>query len=141
MADNNMSEPTRQAFLADLHVGILGVERADGPPVVVPVWYSYKQGGDVTILMSGSSLKGRLLASAGRGTLCAQQEALPYRYVSVEGPVVIEPLTAEARPEVERMAIRYLGADMGRKYAAGDIADDEVRVRLTPQRWFSVDYG
>jgi hypothetical protein len=39
------------------------------------------------------------------------------------------------------MAIRYLGADLGRKYAAGDIADDEVRVRLTPQRWFSVDYG
>jgi PPOX class probable F420-dependent enzyme len=141
MADKNMSESARQEFLADLHVGVLGVERADGPPLVVPVWYSYEPGGDVTVLMSSDSLKGRLLAAAGRAALCAQQEALPYKYVSVEGPVAIAPLTTDARPEVERMAVRYLGDKMGRDYANAEIADDEIKVTLTPERWFSVDYG
>lgn len=141
MGDKNMSTSQREAFLADLHVGVLGVERADGPPLVVPVWYSYEPGADVTILMSGTSLKGRLLLAAGRASLCAQQEELPYRYVSVEGPIAVEQLSHDAQPEVERMAIRYLGEEMGRQYADAEIAADEVKVTLTPQRWFTVDYG
>lgn len=141
MSDKNMARSAREQFLAGVHVGVLGVERADGPPLVVPLWYSYEPGGDVTILMSSTSLKGRLLAAAGRATLCVQQDTLPYRYVSVEGPVVIEPLSADALPEVERMASRYLGEEMGRQYANAEIADDEVKVTLTPERWFSVDYG
>lgn len=141
MADKSMSESERQEFLADVHVGVLGVERADGPPLVVPVWYSYEPGGDITILMSSTSLKGRLLAAAERATLCAQQESLPYKYVSVEGPVSIESLATDAQPEVERMAVRYLGDQMGRQYANADIADDEIKVTISPERWFTVDYG
>jgi hypothetical protein len=30
---------------------------------------------------------------------------------------------------------------MGRGYASGETASDEIRIRLRPQRWFSVDYG
>jgi PPOX class probable F420-dependent enzyme len=141
MGDKNMTESARQEFLAALHVGVLGVERAEGPPLVVPVWYSYVRGGDLTILMSSASLKGRLLAAAGRATLCVQQETLPYKYVSVEGPIAIESLTTDAQPEVERMAVRYLGEEMGRQYADAEIADDEIKVTLSPERWFSVDYG
>mgnify|MGYP001823277049 FL=1 len=39
------------------------------------------------------------------------------------------------------MAIRYLGEEMGRGFAAGSIADDEIRIRIRPERWFSVDYA
>lgn len=141
MGDKNMSETERQRFLADLHVGVLGVERAEGPPLVVPVWYSYVPGGTVTVLMSATSLKGRLLAAAGRATLCAQQESLPYKYVSVDGQVTIERLAHDAQAEVEQMAVRYLGDDMGRKYADAEIAEDEIKVTLSPERWFTVDYG
>jgi PPOX class probable F420-dependent enzyme len=141
MGDKNMTKAAREAFLADLHVGVLGVERPDGPPLVVPVWYSYERAGDITILTSGASLKGKLLTAAGRASLCAQDEALPYKYVSVEGPVATEPLAHDAQSEVERMAIRYLGKDMGRRYADAEIADDEIKVTLTPERWFTVDYS
>ena len=137
----NMTESARQAFLADLHVGLLGVERADGPPLVVPVWYSYRPGGVVTILMSATSLKGRLLAAAGRASLCVQDESVPYKYVSVDGPVRIERLDHDSQPEVEQMAIRYLGEEMGRQYADAEIADDEIKVILSPERWYSVDYS
>lgn len=141
MSDQQMTESERQEFLAGLHVGVFGVERADGPPLVVPVWYSYVPGGDVEVLTSASSLKGRLAAAAGRGSLCAQQEELPYKYVTVEGPIEIDELGSDSKAAVEPMAIRYLGEEMGRGYAAGDTATDEIRIRIRPQRWFSVDYA
>ena len=141
MADQRMTESERQEFLAGLHVGVLAIERADGPPLTLPVWYAYEAGGDVEVLTSASSLKGRLVAAAGRASLCAQQEALPYKYVTVEGPIEIDTLGDDAHGAVEPMAIRYLGEEMGRGYAAGAIAADEIRIRLRPERWFSVDYA
>lgn len=136
-----MSVEEREGFLAGVHVGVLAIERADGPPLAVPVWYGYEPGGDVEVLMSGASLKGRLLAAAGRASLCAQQEALPYRYVSVEGPVEIEELGDDAASAVEPIAVRYLGEEMGQAYAGGNVAADEVRVTIRPERWFTTDYG
>lgn len=142
MADQKMTESERQEFLAGLHVGVLGVERADGPPLLLPVWYSYEPGGDVIVLTSASSLKGRLLATAGRASLCAQQEDLPYKYVSVEGAVTIEQLDAEAsRAATVPMAVRYLGEELGRQYASNSVGPDDIVVRLHPERWFSVDYA
>jgi len=142
MADQKMTESERQEFLAGLHVGVLGIERADGPPLVVPVWYSYEPGGDVVVLTSAMSIKGRLAATAGRASLCAQQEELPYKYVSVEGSVSIEDLDAEAsRAATEPMAIRYLGEEMGRGYAASSVGPDDMLIRLRPDRWFSADYA
>ena len=78
MGQLSMSVEEREAFLADLHVGILGIERADGPPLTVPVWYGYEPGGEVWVLTDGESLKGRLLERAGRFSLCAQTETVPY---------------------------------------------------------------
>ncbi|MGB0112249.1 MAG: pyridoxamine 5'-phosphate oxidase family protein [Ilumatobacteraceae bacterium] len=141
MSDQKMNETERQEFLAGLHVGVFAVERADGPPLTLPVWYSYEPGGDIEILTSASSLKGRLTAAAGRASLVAQQEELPYKYVSVEGPVVIDELGADSHDAVEPMAIRYLGEEMGKGYAAASTATDEIRIRIQPTRWFSVDYG
>ncbi len=138
-----MSESAREAFLADLHVGVLAVERPDGPPLNVPVWYAYEPGGAVEIVTSGGSVKGRLLAAAGRASMCAQQEDLPYKYVSVEGPVSIEEVADpdDARAAIEPIAVRYLGEKMGREYAANSTGDDSIIVRLTTERWFTVDYG
>jgi len=142
MADQRMTESERQVFLSELHVGVLAIERADGPPLAVPVWYSYEIGGDVEVLTSGSSVKGRLAAAAGRASLCAQQEELPYKYVSVEGSAEVVALGAEeSGAAVVPMAVRYLGEEMGRAYAANSVGPDDVVIRLRPERWFSVDYA
>jgi len=141
MADQQMSVSDREAFLAGLHVGVLAIERRDGPPLAVPVWYSYEPGGDVHVLTSASSLKGRLAAAAGRASLCAQQEDLPYKYVTIDGPVEIDALDPDDRAPIEAMAIRYPGDEMGRGYAAQAEADDEIRLRIRPERWYTVDYG
>ena len=141
MSDLSMTVDEREAFLAGLHVGVLAVERADGPPLAVPVWYAYEPGGAVDVLTSASTVKARLAQAAGRASLCAQREELPYAYVTVEGPLELEPLGDRTRPEIEAMASRYLGEKMGRAYAAGELSPDEVRIRIRPERWLSVDYG
>ena len=61
-----MSEHERQEFLAGLHVGVISIERADGPPLTVPIWYGYEPGGLVWIITGAESLKGRLLNAARR---------------------------------------------------------------------------
>lgn len=136
MSELSMDTAEREAFLADVHVGVLGVERDDGPPLAVPVWYRYAPGGVVEVNTEEDSIKGRLLRAAGRASLCAQREELPYAYVSVDGPVEIVSATAEDRLA---MAVRYLGQEMGEAYIENSPGDD-VTIRLTPERWFSVDY-
>ena len=134
----SMSQAEREAFLAAEHVGVLAVESVDGPPVATPVWYLYEAGGDVLISTDTSTKKYRLMESAGRATLCAQREALPYAYVSVDGPVTIEPSTEEFRLE---MAMRYVDERFATGYVESTAGDDHVMVRLSPQRWYTTDYA
>lgn len=137
-----MTTTEREQFLAALHVGILGIERPDGPPLTVPIWYAYEPGGELWFLTSPDSVKGRLLKQSMRFSLCAQSEAPPYKYVSVEGSATISPADKElhSRP----MAHRYLGQKGGDRYVdagGGDADGESVRVSMTPERWFSVDYS
>lgn len=138
MSEFRMSKDQREAFLADVHVGILAVERGDGPPLAAPVWYRYRAGGDVELMTEDESLKGRLLRSAGRAALSVQRESFPYAYVTIDGPVTFgEP----ADDDLLDIATRYLGPEGGRAYVESNPASDNVLVRITPERWFSTDYS
>ena len=84
-----MTEEERDAFLADLHVGVIAIEQDGQPPLAAPIWYDYTPGVGVWVITGDASLKAKHLQAAGRFTLVAQSEAPPaYRYVSVEGPIV-----------------------------------------------------
>ncbi|HEX7034531.1 MAG TPA: pyridoxamine 5'-phosphate oxidase family protein [Pseudomonadales bacterium] len=133
-----MTLQEKQTFLAEPHVGIVSIPRPDAGPLTVPVWYDYRPGGALWFITPRHSRKGRLLDVGVRISLCAQSEALPYRYVSVEGPVIaLDPLSDELLP----MAVRYLGEEQGRAYAASAVPEEDVVVRVRPERWLAVDYG
>lgn len=137
MAATDMTDAEREAFLSDVRVGILAIERDGKGPLALPVWHQYEQG-EIVIMMGDDSAKARLLRRAGRATFTVQDERPPYRYVSVEGPVT---LTSESH-DVTDLAIRYLGPDLGRQYAAANPPSDATAVvRLTPERWLTCDYG
>ncbi len=136
-----MTDAEREQFLADLHVGVIAVERSGRSPLAVPIWYDYEPGGEITILTGSDSVKARLLAAAPRFSLCVQVETPPYRYVSVEGPVTSrEPVDVER--DIRPMAVRYLGERDGDAYVKWATASlDEVRITMRPERWLSQDYS
>jgi nitroimidazol reductase NimA-like FMN-containing flavoprotein (pyridoxamine 5'-phosphate oxidase superfamily) len=137
-----MTKQERESFLADLHVGIISVVEDGRGPLTVPIWYSYEPGGEVRVVTGGTSRKAQLLRTARRFSLCAQTETQPYKYVSVEGPIVaIEPanLERDRRP----LAHRYFGVQAGDRYIERTRAEtvENVLVRMRPERWLTVDYG
>src|SRR5689334_18763788 len=86
-----MSAAEREEFLAGVHVGVLrAAVGTAGQTMAVPVWYSYQPGGLRTVLTGGRSRKAAAIRAAGRFALCVQDASPPYRYVSVEGPVISE---------------------------------------------------
>jgi nitroimidazol reductase NimA-like FMN-containing flavoprotein (pyridoxamine 5'-phosphate oxidase superfamily) len=135
-----MSERERQEFLADLQVGVISIERTDGPPLTVPIWYGYQPGGLVWVITGAESLKGRLLDVARRFSLCAQTEEPPfYKYVSVEGPIV-EVAPAELEADRRPLARRYFGPELGDRYVADNDGAGMLKFSMRPALWWSVDY-
>lgn len=134
-----MTGAERELFLAELHVGVIAVERPDRAPLAVPIWYGYEPGGEVLVWTESGTRKERLIRAAGRFSLTAQVEQPPYRYVTAEGPVTsIDPAT----PDIARaIAVRYLGPTAGAEFAEQNLTPNSVVIRMRPERWLSTDYS
>jgi nitroimidazol reductase NimA-like FMN-containing flavoprotein (pyridoxamine 5'-phosphate oxidase superfamily) len=139
-----MTSEEREAFLADVRVGILSLNQEGRGPLTIPVWYAYKPGGDVQVVTERASRKGKLLEEGRRISLCVQEEAPPYKYVSVEGPIIrIE--ASDADRHERALAHRYLGPEAGDRYmeSATDDRDDDtmILIHMRPERWLTADYS
>ena len=139
-----LSPEERQAFLADVHVGVLSIPDGDRGPLTCPIWYSYEPGREIVFVTGADSRKISLLKEGTRVSFVAQDEALPPKYVSIEGPVVsVQP--ADPERDLVPIAQRYLGEEIGRQYVkgtrGGPDAPDDVVVRVRPERWLSADFA
>ena len=135
-----MSTSDRETFLEQPHVAVLAIARADGePPLAGPVWYDYQRGGDVIVTIGADSEKATLLAASPAASVCVQTTDLPYRFVTVSGPVTLGPADSDIR---RRIAARYLPPELVDGYLEG--AEDEAQMltmRLTPRSWRSNDFS
>ncbi|MFI6518239.1 pyridoxamine 5'-phosphate oxidase family protein [Spirillospora sp. NPDC050679] len=138
-----MSREERESFLAAVRVGVLGLDddRPEHAPLLVPIWYSYRPGGEIVMFTGRESVKARMVRRTGRLSLCAQDEEPPYRYVSVEGPAAVHDRVDPV--EREAMAHRYLPRDHAIAYLEANshqLAGD-VTIRMRPQRWRTADFA
>jgi PPOX class probable F420-dependent enzyme len=135
-----MTASDREMFLEQPHVAVLAIARADGePPLAGPVWYDYQRGDDVIITISVDSEKAKRLAASPVASVCVQTTDLPYRFVTVSGPVTLGPADSGIR---RRIAARYLPAELVDGYL--ESAEDEAQIltaRLTPRSWLSNDFS
>ena len=135
-----MTKEERDAFLADLHVGVISIEQGDRPPLTVPIWYDYSPDVGLWVVTGANSLKGQALQKSGRFSLVAQTETPPvYQYVSVEGPIV-ETRPSDLEGDLRPMAHRYFGAELGDTYVASSPSEDSLTFVMQPDRWRTVDY-
>lgn len=138
-----MSKAEREAFLKEPRPAILSIPVADKGPLSSPVWFDFAPDVGLWILMQEDSRKGQLVQVGSRITVCAQQEARPYRYVSVEGPIT-DIVHYDIDSDLKAMAARYLGEagsvgfieGMRAKYAQGH----GIKVTMHPEHWLSADY-
>lgn len=137
----NMSRAEREQFLAGVHVGVLSIAAGGSSgPLTVPVWYNYRPGGLVTVTTGRGTRKARAVRAAGRLSLCAQDERPPYKYVTVEGPAVIEEVDLAERLD---MARRYLGTEGGDAFITANPGADggDIAIRMTPEHWLTADFS
>lgn len=135
------TETERQQFLADKHIAVLSVAATDGrPPASVPIWYDYTPGGNILVNTGAGRRKAKLIEQAGAVTLVVQREELPYQYVVVEG-TVIDAATPSPLPQREAIAIRYLGEEGGRAFAANMDGASSVLFTIRPDRWLTADFS
>jgi nitroimidazol reductase NimA-like FMN-containing flavoprotein (pyridoxamine 5'-phosphate oxidase superfamily) len=138
----SMTIAEREEFLAGVHVAVLSVCDGVRGTLSVPIWYAYVPGGTVDVITVGRSRKGQLISRAGRFSLCAQTEVAPYKYVSVEGPVVWtqHPVDPDERRAVAR---RYLGKELGDLHvkSTAAAAAGNVMFRMAPESWLARDFS
>jgi uncharacterized protein len=144
-----LSKEERQAFLAEPHIGVVSVASDDGrPPLAAPTWYSYEPGGDLTFFTGTMGRKSRkidLIRKMGAVSFVVQHDEFPYRYVTVEGPVVkID--KPPAREQMLRVLRRYLPEDQAQGFAENEInrpagENELVLITVRPERWMSFDFG
>jgi PPOX class probable F420-dependent enzyme len=139
MSDLTMPADVREAFVADPRVGVLSIAREAGAaPLSTPVWYLYEPGGEVIINIGRDSEKARLLDASPTASMCVQTETLPYRFVTLSGPVEVGEPDEEVR---RRIAARYLPADRLEGYLASGDPGTSITIRITPTSWFTNDYS
>lgn len=136
--DYRMTKDERESFLADLHVAVLSLNQPGRGPLSVPVWYWYEPGGKLWFETEPDSRKGRLLEVGSRVSLCVQNEAPPYAYVSVEGRI-IDIAEDDLQQHAIPMAIRYLGEKGGRDFIDSLPVTEWKRYIVSPERWLSHD--
>ena len=103
----------------------------------------YAPGGEVRVVTGRTSRKARLLQPGRADSVSARRRRrAPYKYVSVEGPIVaIE--AADLERDRRPLAHRYFGVQAGDRYIERTRAEtvENVLIRMRPERWLTVDYG
>ena len=116
--------------------GQLGLVRANGAPIVTPVWFLLDEtpSGDEIVFTTGTdTLKGKAIRRDGRISLVVDDQQPPYSYVQ---------FTAEARLTQDfddmlkwatRLGERYMGAERAQEYGRRNAVPEEslVRAKIT----------
>jgi hypothetical protein len=137
-----LSQDEREAFLAEPHIAALSVYAGDTRgPLVVPIWYQYRRGGEPWILTGTGSRKARLIEANGFFSLMVETVEPTTRYVAVDGAVSrIEPGTDAHLEEITRRYLSGEAADRYLEFARNELGE-HVAIYLQPQHWLSADMG
>jgi PPOX class probable F420-dependent enzyme len=118
-------------FLAEANVAILSTVDGKGRPHAAPVWYLFDDG-EIVVSTGRGSQKHRNIERNPEVVLTVDRRSLPYFAVSVLGTAVIaERLSEEDRL---RLATRYIGGDLARRYIEMTKGEDSITFRIRPRK-------
>lgn len=115
------------------HTAKLAVVRADGSPLVAPVWID-RDGDHVVFMTSAETIKGKAILRDGRVSLCLDNETPPFDFVTVNGTTTTSIDPDDLLYWGTRIAARYMGADVAEQYGRRNAVPPEMVVRVTPTK-------
>ncbi len=113
------------------HTAKLAIVRADGSPLVAPIWID-RDGDQIVFMTSADTIKGKSILRDGRVSLCLDNETPPFDFVTISGTTSTSTDPAELLAWSTRIAGRYMGADQAEAYGRRNAVPPEMVVRVTP---------
>jgi len=111
----------------------LATVRKDGSPHVVPVWVAVD--GRTLVFTTGvDSLKAKAMTRDPRVSMCFDDEAPPFAFVTMSGTVEMRQDLDEMLRWTTHIGGRYMGDDRADEYGRRNAVPSETLVRLTPTR-------
>lgn len=122
---------THEDFIEEPNVAVLATVDSRGRAHAAPIWYLYEDGTFIVSTGRGSQKHRNVEANADIA-LVIDKRTLPYYALTARGTAEIgPPLNDEERM---RMAVRYLGEDLGRRYYDATAGNDSITIRLKPSK-------
>jgi PPOX class probable F420-dependent enzyme len=118
-------------------VATLATYRRDGTVLLSPVWHEWRDGG-FTVCVNGDDVKAKHVRRDPRASIALYESEPPYRGVELRTHASIT--TEDIAETWMRIAVRYLGQEVGAAYAA-DMSGIEVLLRLVPGELRTWDFA
>jgi PPOX class probable F420-dependent enzyme len=126
-------DSVRDFLLHGTRTGKVAWVGKDGAPHVAPVWFVL-DGDDVVFNTGADTGKGRALTREGRVSMVVDDEAPPFSFVKLDGPVTLHDDLDEVRRFATIIGGRYMGADRAEEFGRRNGVPGELLVRLHPSR-------
>lgn len=111
----------------------VGTVTASGAPHVAPVWVA--RDGDRLVFNTGAAtVKGRSLTRDPRISLCFDDEAPPFAFVTVQGEATLSEEPDALLHWATVIAGRYMGPELAEQYGRRNGVPGELLVIVTPRR-------
>ncbi len=133
MARQMTREETEAFLLEGSRTGKLAWVSKDGNPHVAPIWFVL-DGEDIVFMTGIHAGKARALARTGRASMVVDLEEPPYAFVKVDGSVTVTENDPDLLAWSTKIGGRYMGEDRAEEFGARNATEDEVLLRLTPDR-------
>lgn len=134
----SMQEMTREQWWTfateGTRTGMLGLVRANGAPIVTPVWFLLHEGsdGDELIFTTGTeTLKGKAIRRDPRISLAVDDQRPPYSYVQFSAQARLSNDLDEMLEWATRIGGRYMGAEQAEDFGRRNAVPEESLVRAT----------
>ncbi len=119
--------------------GKLAVTRADGQPLVLPIWFDFDdESGELVFLTAIDSLKGRCLRRDGRVSICVDRMEMPFDFARIDGTTTLIPYADDPTEVLTWATItcrRYVGRERAEEFGRRNAVPEEMLVRVTPTRY------
>ncbi len=130
----DMTNEQALAFIAaQPRTAKLATVKKDGSPHVVPVWVAV-DGEQIVFTTGVETAKGKAMRRDPRVSLCVDDDAPPFAFVTVSGTVELITDLDEVLEWATVIGGRYMGADRAEEFGRRNGVEGEYLVRVTPTR-------